>query len=192
MMRRTLILLIAGLTVGCNDANGELGAGGSGSPTEVTIETFNLALAGAFVPYEQERRQPLVEAIANAEADILCLQEVWEQADKEMIRAAAAANFPNEVLFLNDLNTPLDDPTDQNGQISPAPTTVPCPDVEVQPGVTVADQMNAAIDCVAQDCNTSTPGDLDGMTTSTACAETTSRRSFTISRVHILGSTVMG
>ncbi|MDH3200848.1 MAG: endonuclease/exonuclease/phosphatase family protein, partial [Myxococcales bacterium] len=143
----------------------------------VRVETYNLALAGAFIPYEQERRQALPQAMAATQSDILCLQEVWNQTDKDAIAAAALQNFPYIISFLNDLDTPLDDPTDQNGQVPPAPTTVPCPDnVEAQPGVTIADQMNAAIDCVrdGQDlqgnfCSTIPGSDL-GRTTSIQCA----------------------
>jgi endonuclease/exonuclease/phosphatase family metal-dependent hydrolase len=160
MNYRILLFLMAGVAVGCGDDSG------SGQPTEVTIETFNLALAGAFIPFEEERRQPLADAIATAEADILCLQEVWTQADKVMIRdAAAAANFPHSVLFEDDLDTELDDETDQNDQVPLAPTTAPCSEG------TAEDQMTLAIDCVAEFCNTIAPSDEDGKTTSTACAQ---------------------
>ena len=162
----------------CN-AGGGPGSGTcqNGACTGVTIETYNVALAGAFIPYEQERRQVLPQAIAAAESDILCLQEVWNEADKDAIRAAAIGNFPYIIWFVDDLDTQLDDPTDQNGQVPPPYTTVPCPDdVEVQPGLTIADQMNAAIDCVrdGQDlqgnyCST-IPGSDQGRTTSTDCA----------------------
>jgi endonuclease/exonuclease/phosphatase family metal-dependent hydrolase len=149
----------------------------SGSCVGLRVETYNLALAGAFIPYEQERRQELPQAIAATESDILCLQEVWTQADKDAIRLAALANFPYIISFEDDLDTPLDDATDQNGVVPPPPTTVPCPDdVEAQPGVTIADQMNSAIDCVrdGQDlqgnyCST-IPGSDQGRTTSTDCA----------------------
>jgi endonuclease/exonuclease/phosphatase family metal-dependent hydrolase len=146
-------------------------------PAAVRIETYNLALAGAFIPYEQERRQVLPQAVAAAESDILCLQEVWDETDKDAIRAAAMANFPYIIWFLDDLDTPLDDATDQNGQVPPAPTTVPCPDdVEFEPGISIADQMNTAIDCVrdgsdlqGNPCST-IPGSDEGRTTSTECA----------------------
>ena len=164
-------LLIAGIAVGCGETSGD--GGGSG---EVTIETFNLALAGAFVPNEEARRQQLPAAIAAAEADILCLQEVWTQADKVTIRDAAATNFPHSVIFEDTLDTPLDDDTDQNGEVPPTPPTVPCPDdVEVD-GVSIADQMTEAVNCVRDGmdaegnaCST-IPGSDDGQTTSTECA----------------------
>lgn len=138
-------------------------------PEEVTIDAFNVALAGAFIPYEDERRQPIADAIASHDADVLCLQEVWTQTDKELIRDAAAENYPHAAFFENDLDTLLDDPTDQEGNVPPAPTTVPCPDVEVFEGMTVEDQMNDAVDCVSEFCSTM-PGSEDGQTTSAACA----------------------
>ena len=159
---RMLFLLIASVAVGCGSTSG--GTGGSGGSSEVTIETFNLALAGAFIPYEQQRRELLPTAIADSDADILCLQEVWTQADKELIRDAAAANFPNSVIFTDDLNTELNDATDQNGNVPPEPMTVPCPEGSAQ------DDMNAVIDCVAAKCNTIAPDDENGQTTSIACA----------------------
>jgi hypothetical protein len=134
MIRSLIVLSILTLAAGCSESSGGTGGGGGaggGEPPEgvaVTIETYNLALAGSFIAYEQERRELLPDAIANSDADILCLQEVWEQADKEMIRDAAAANFPNVFMAEDDLLTTLDDPEDQNGDIPPPPTTVPCPE----------------------------------------------------------------
>ncbi len=138
-------------------------------PITVTVDTFNVALAGAFIPFEEERRQPIADAIAAHDADVLCLQEVWTQEDKELLRDAAAANYPYIEFFENDLDTELDDPTDQNGNIPPEPTTVPCPEVEVGPDVTIEDQMNLAVDCVRDNCST-IPGSEDGRTTSAECA----------------------
>ncbi|MEM7435810.1 MAG: endonuclease/exonuclease/phosphatase family protein [Myxococcota bacterium] len=150
---------------------GACGGSSSGSE-EVVVETFNLALAGAFIPFEDERRGPLANAIAEAEADILCLQEVWTQADKDMIASAASDNYPHIAQFEDNLDTPIDDPTDQNGEIPPPPTSPPCPDIVAgdDPEETIEDQMNAAIDCVRDRCST-IPGDENGQTTSTECAE---------------------
>ena len=132
-------------------------------PEEVTVETFNVALAGSFIPFEQQRREALPAAIAESGADILCLQEVWTQQDKERIRSAVEVAFPYSVLFENDLDTPLDDPTDQNGNVPEAPTTVPCPEGNAE------DIMDQAVDCAAESCNTLSPGDESGQTTSTEC-----------------------
>ncbi len=68
-----------------------------------------------------QRRQPLLDAIAGAESDILCLEEVSDRTDKEAVRDAAIDSFPYIVWVETDLDTPLDDPTDQNGEVPPAP-----------------------------------------------------------------------
>ena len=173
MIRSLVVLSILTLAVGCSESSGSnqgsggTGGAGGGEPpggVAVTIETYNLALAGSFIAYEQERRELLPDAIANSDADILCLQEVWAQVDKEMIRDAAAANFPNVFMAEDDLLTTLDDPEDQNGDVPPPPTTVPCPEGDAK------DAMDAAIDCVALKCNTLSPGDENGQTTSIDCA----------------------
>ena len=157
-MKRSLVFFsLFTLLGGCSDTSGDETGG-------VAIETYNLALAGSFIAYEQERRELLPDAIANSDADILCLQEVWAQADKEAIRDAAAAKFPNVFIVEDDLLTPLDDPEDQNGDIPAPPTEVPCPEGDAK------DAMDAAIDCVALNCNTLSAGDENGQTTSIDCA----------------------
>ncbi len=164
-MARSLVLLsIFTLLAGCGDSEAR-------DPQEVTVDTFNVALAGAFIPFEAARRQPIVDAIAAHDADILCLQEVWEQADKEMIRDAAAAIYPHSALFEDNLDTPIDDATNQQGEVPPPPTGFPCPDVDLGEGVTIVDQMNDAVDCVRANCSTlPDPEDDAGRTTSAGCA----------------------
>jgi len=166
MMRSLVLFCVSIVLVSCGDSSQPQ------EPQDVALVTFNVALAGAFIPYEQQRREALGEAIAAIDADIVCLEEVWTQADKDMIRAAAEAKFPNAVLFENDLDTSIDDPTDQDGQVPPAPTTVPCTDTPAFLGEgTVEEQMTAAIDCISEHCNTIAPDDEAGQTTSTTCAE---------------------
>ena len=163
-MKRILgVVAVMGLAMGCSESTEDR------EPVEVVVDSFNVALAGSFIPYEAERRQPIADAIAAHDADVLCLQEVWTQEDKELIRDTAAENYPHSAFFENDLDTPIDDPTDQQGEIPPAPTTVPCPEVEVFGGATIADQMNDAVDCVRDNCST-IPGSEDGQTTSAECA----------------------
>ena len=79
MARSFIFFSVCTFLTGCGDG------GQPSEPQEVTLDTFNTALAGAFIPYEAERRQPIAEAMAATDADIICLQEVWNQADKEMI-----------------------------------------------------------------------------------------------------------
>jgi len=163
MTRSLVFFSILTLLAGCGDSSE------ARDPQDVVIDTFNVALAGSFIPFEEERRQPIADAIAASESDILCLQEVWIQADKEMIRDAAAEAYPHSAFFEDDLDTPIDDPTDQQGEVPPAPTTVPCPDIDVGDGVTVAELMNDAVDCVRDNCST-IPDSDEGRTTSSSCA----------------------
>jgi endonuclease/exonuclease/phosphatase family metal-dependent hydrolase len=157
-MKRSLVFFsIFAPLAGCGDDTAR-------EPQEVVVDTFNVALAGAFIPFETERRQPIAEAIAATDSDILCLQEVWTQADKELIRDAAADAYPHSAFFEDNLDTPIDDPTDQQGEVPPAPTTVPCPDVDVGDD-NILDQMNQAVDCVRDYCS-----DDEGYTTSASCA----------------------
>ncbi len=103
MNRSLVIVSVFALALGCGESSTNR------EPEEVIVDAFNVALAGSFILYEAERRQPIADAIAAHDADVLCLQEVWTQADKELIRDAAAQAFPYAVLFENDVDTPVDD-----------------------------------------------------------------------------------
>lgn len=165
MIRSLIVVCALSLVMSCSSDGGSPPR----DPEEVTVDAFNVALAGAFIPYEAERRQPIADAIAAHDADILCLQEVWTQADKELIRDTAAAAYPNAAFFETDLDTTVDDPTDQQGEVPAAPTTVPCPDAEAGDGMNILTQMNDAVDCVRDSCSTISGSD-EGRTTSAECA----------------------
>lgn len=168
----SILILVASCDDGSGGTGGTGGSGGSGGaplPQDVAVDTFNVALAGAFIPFEAERRQPIADALAASDADIICLQEVWSQEDKELLRDAAAEAFPHSALFEDSLDTSVDDPTDQQGEVPPAPVGVPCPDENVGDD-NIVDQMNQAVDCVRENCSTTTPDDENGKTTSAECA----------------------
>tara|TARA_R110002072_G_scaffold534_2_gene3492 strand:+ start:28235 stop:29392 length:1158 start_codon:yes stop_codon:yes gene_type:complete len=59
------------------------------------VVTYNLGLAHTFVPLAEERLPELGKALANSDADILCLQEVWEKKDRKKIAKAVEKTFPN-------------------------------------------------------------------------------------------------
>ena len=152
-MKRSLVFFsLFTLLGGCGDSGG--------SEPSLAIDTFNVALAGFFIPFEAERRPFIVDAIANSNADILCLQEVWDQSDKVAIRDAASEAYPHSAFFEDDLDTPIEDDTNQEGEVPPLPETPPCA------GEPATSQLNAGVDCLEANC--STP---DGRTTSEACAE---------------------
>lgn len=147
--------------------SGGTGTGGQGGGATVevsyTFETYNVALAGSFLPFEDERRAVLPAELATIDADVVCVQEAWQQADKEAIVAGVSAVFPHTAHFLHDQDTPLDDATDETGAVPDPFTTAPCE------GLTTA--LNNAMDCLAANCNTDPGGSDDGFTTSTDCAQ---------------------
>jgi len=155
-MRTTSVLLLALLAPGCGDdaapSNG----------VEIAIETFNVGLAGAFIGYESERRDALAAALPATDADVVCLQEVWRQSDKDLLLDATSEAFPYSVAFTHDLDTSIDDAADQNGDVPPAPTTPPC--------ASLTTDLEDALTCLRESCST-VPGSDDGQTTSTDCAE---------------------
>lgn len=140
------------------------GCGDDPPKAEARFDTLNVGLAGSFVPNEDARRAVIPGELAALESDVVCLQEVWTQADKDAIEAAIGGTFPHIVSFTHDLDTEIDDATDQNGEVPPAPTMPPCGTAELE------GFLDAAITCVADNCST-IPGSEEGMTTSTDCAQ---------------------
>jgi endonuclease/exonuclease/phosphatase family metal-dependent hydrolase len=159
-VRSCLPLFLVSIAVACSD---DKEASSGGASANVVIETFNIGLAGAFVPNEAARRGPVIDAISKTTADIVCIQEAWFQSDKDAIVQAAKAKLPYAVSFKHDLNTPLTDATDDTGQTPPAPTTPPC-------GGDQAPKIEAAVTCLKDNCST-IPGSEQGKTTSSACAQ---------------------
>lgn len=150
--RRTIGALVAAMAIG--------GCSSDSEPTEVRVDTFNVALAGAFIPFEDARRQPLNEALANLDSDIVCLQEVWEADDKAAIEAAVRENFPHVVSFEHDLSSEVADRRSQDGSEPALPTEAPC----AAHGMA----FNTAVECLETNCST---GGANPQTTSSECAE---------------------
>ena len=75
------------------------GGDGEGDPTapaaELTFVTYNAGLARGFVPGADSRQAAIGTALAGVDADVICLQEVWEQDQIDAIAAATAAAFPH-------------------------------------------------------------------------------------------------
>ncbi|HEU4536994.1 MAG TPA: endonuclease/exonuclease/phosphatase family protein, partial [Polyangiaceae bacterium] len=59
------------------------------------MATFNAGLAVGYLPLAEERTPHVIEALARAPADLLCVQEVWLEAHWEALRVASAARFPH-------------------------------------------------------------------------------------------------
>ena len=52
------------------------------------VETWNVGLAHGFVDDAAARLPGILEALKEADVDVICLQEVWEPADRDRIRDA--------------------------------------------------------------------------------------------------------
>lgn len=84
------------------------------TPPPYSFITFNAGLAYNYVTYAKERKAAVIEAVANLDADFVCLQEVWEAADVEDLKGGALEAFPYHAYA---------DTTAEPGETDPACTT---------------------------------------------------------------------
>lgn len=68
------------------------------SHTDATFTTYNLGLAHGFVPLAKERLPHLANTLATFPTDVLCLQEVWTEQDRQFITEALQSSFPYQFL----------------------------------------------------------------------------------------------
>lgn len=135
----------------------------SAAPVELIVETFNVDLSGSYGPYGNERRQPIIDAMAALDADVVCLQEVWLQEDKDAVIQAAEQYLPYSVFFEHDLDTEVNDPTDQDGEVPAPPTSPPCNTDELD------ELLNRTVDCLRESCSTDPESGDEGQVTSVVC-----------------------
>ena len=63
--------------------------------SEITLTTYNLGLAHTFIPFAEERLEPLINELSIHNADVLCLQEVWKKSDQRKIKKSLKSNYPH-------------------------------------------------------------------------------------------------
>jgi endonuclease/exonuclease/phosphatase family metal-dependent hydrolase len=63
-------------------------AGSAHAGDGLVVESFNVGLAHGFVAHAAERKAAIVEAVVGSEADVMCLQEVWRQEDRDDVQDA--------------------------------------------------------------------------------------------------------
>lgn len=78
--RRWVVMLAVVASVGCGDE----------PYGEVSVATFNVALAPGNAPLTIERVEPIAEAVAASGADVICLQEVWTPEHYDAIAAGGS------------------------------------------------------------------------------------------------------
>lgn len=162
-MRRTvgLVMLsaVATVAVGCGDDTGAAAA-----PETLTVETYNVGLAGAFIPFEAQRRAAMGPALAADTSDVICVQEAWLESDKEAIATAVRARFPYVARWQHSLETAVDSEIDPMCPVVPESTGAPCASMGSQTS------LNAGLSCLTRNCSTM-PNSEMGQTTSTSCAQ---------------------
>ncbi|MBM4398517.1 MAG: endonuclease/exonuclease/phosphatase family protein [Deltaproteobacteria bacterium] len=93
MRRRIGSAFLATAAILCGGCGGD--DGGGGAPA-FTVATYNAGLATGFVEYADERLPLIGPAVAALDADVVCLQEVWTQAQADAVLAAAKDAFPHQ------------------------------------------------------------------------------------------------
>lgn len=64
-------------------------------PGPFRIASFNAGLAVGYLPHAEERAPLVIDALAHAPADLLCVQEFWLDAHWQALLAAASPRLPH-------------------------------------------------------------------------------------------------
>lgn len=100
-MDKRILFVLAGvvaLGVGCSDDD-DNGNNNNAPPPDLTAVTYNGGLARGFVDYADERAQDVSDAIAGLDADVVCVQEIWQPEHVDMLAAAAGTTLPNQIFL---------------------------------------------------------------------------------------------
>jgi endonuclease/exonuclease/phosphatase family metal-dependent hydrolase len=95
--------------------------------------TFNVGLAQGFVPLATERQPEIAAAIAASDYDVLCLEEVFQDADVSAIVAAVSDAYPYSYFELTDDPTAGGDPACTEAETDPLLDCVIANDCENDP-----------------------------------------------------------
>ena len=63
--------------------------------SDLSLSTFNAAIGVGLAPYADQRLPAIEGALASLDADVVCLQELWEAADIERVTEALRGEFPH-------------------------------------------------------------------------------------------------
>jgi len=63
---------------------------------EYTFVTYNAGLAVGFVPAAEARTEAIGPALAELDADVICVQEVWSPEQVAAVQAATEGSFPHQ------------------------------------------------------------------------------------------------
>lgn len=99
---------------------------------DVTFMALHSGLYGSFAMHHRARFAKMLEVLPTLDADVLCMTHVMSDGDKEAIEAALRSGGYEVFYAKQDLETPVDDPTDVNGNVPPESDEAPCALPEVQ------------------------------------------------------------
>lgn len=83
--------------IACNgkdEGNDDTGSGTQEPGPPIAFATYNAGLAVGFVPGADSRTPLVADALAELDADIVCLQEVWLPEQVDAVATATATAFP--------------------------------------------------------------------------------------------------
>lgn len=149
---------------GTGGASGASGKGGAyvAGPDDLVLDVLPTGLGSSFLPYEDQRRPAVLDAIAHLDSDVVCVLEVARATDRMLLVDAALSGgkLVHSVVIPTSNATPTDDPTDINGQLQ----TPPSPSC-AGPQKAKLDDM---LDCLRTNCST-IPGSDAGRVSDAAC-----------------------
>jgi endonuclease/exonuclease/phosphatase family metal-dependent hydrolase len=71
------------VTAGCGDDGGGGGSNNGAEQPSASFTTYNVGLARGFVDYASDRTQPVADAVAQLDSDVVCMQEAWVHQDNQ-------------------------------------------------------------------------------------------------------------
>lgn len=100
-MRSLPLLVLLAACGGGDDGTGNGTTDSATSPTsatpgDYTFVTYNAGLAVGFVPAADHRTPAIGPAVAELDADVVCLQEVWLPEQVNAVAAATSTAFPHQ------------------------------------------------------------------------------------------------
>ncbi len=93
-MRSVAIIFSVVVLMACSEGTNGDSTGDAGPGGKLAVATYNLGLLGS-VGFVNERAPLTIAAAAGLEADLLCVQEVWEQAHWDSLVAANEPTRPH-------------------------------------------------------------------------------------------------
>ncbi len=100
MRLRFVVVLFALFVITCSGSPSIEGVPCAGEKAPLEVITYNTGLAPGLVNYATPRAPYVVEALKDARWDVMCLQEVWKDADRDAIIAALGLT-PEQALFVD-------------------------------------------------------------------------------------------